>query len=95
MAAGVFRRRTQTVAVSRGDFRHALDARKYELGLAHALGKEVIVMAQGSDRPPFDVSTSRLLRYDENNLTALESDLRKAFGSVSARYSYEGPQPYF
>ena len=36
----------------------------YELGLAHALGKEVLIVAQGVERPPFDVSTARLLRYE-------------------------------
>ena len=67
----------------------------YELGLAHALGKEVVLTAQGSERPPFDVSTARLLRYELNALPSLKAELQKAFASVSARYSYEGPQPYF
>ena len=67
----------------------------YELGLAHALGKEVVITAQGAERPPFDVSTARLLRYELHDLSSLEVELRKAFASVSARYSYEGPQPYF
>jgi hypothetical protein len=67
----------------------------YELGLAHALGKEVILTAQGTERPPFDVSTARLLRYEAHAIPSLEFELRKAFTAVSARYSYEGPQPYF
>lgn len=67
----------------------------YELGLAHALGKEVILIAQGSERPPFDVSTARLLSYDLKDLPSLGRALRQAFASVSARYEYEGKQPYF
>jgi len=67
----------------------------YELGLAHALGKEVVLTAQGVERLPFDISTARLLRYELNALPAFEAELRKAFTSVSARYSYEGSQPNF
>ncbi len=67
----------------------------YELGLAHALGKEVVIVAQGVEHPPFDVSTARLLRYDLTDLQSLEMKLRSAFASVSPRYKYEGPQPYF
>jgi len=67
----------------------------YELGLAHALGKEVILIAQGSETPPFDISIARLLHYDLQALPALQTALGKAFASVSARYAYEGPQPDF
>jgi hypothetical protein len=67
----------------------------YELGLAHALGKEVIIAAQGVEHPPFDVSTARLLRYEQTDLPSFETKLRKAFASVSPRYAHEGPQPYF
>jgi hypothetical protein len=67
----------------------------YELGLAHALGKEVMITAQGLALPPFDVSITRLLRYELTDLPSFETKLRKAFASVSPRYAYEGPQPYF
>jgi hypothetical protein len=67
----------------------------YELGLAHALGKEVVLLAQGTEQPPFDLSTSRLLRYSDQSIPALEAELQKAFASVSARYPFDGPQPYF
>jgi hypothetical protein len=70
----------------------------YELGLAHALGKEVIVLAQGNEHAPFDVSTSRVLRYDTNTpigLSAFRAKVQSAFASVSPRYAYEGPQPRF
>jgi hypothetical protein len=67
----------------------------YELGLAHALGKEVILISQATEKLPFDISTSRLLTYDLSDLPALEISLGEAFNAVSARYEYEGPQPYF
>jgi hypothetical protein len=67
----------------------------YELGLAHALGKEVVIAVQGAERPPFDVSTARLLQYDPTDLHSFEMKLRNAFASVSPRYKYEGTQPYF
>jgi hypothetical protein len=67
----------------------------YELGLAHALGKEVILLAQGDEHAPFDVSTSRLLRYDINALAAFQAKLESAFASVSPRYAYDGQQPRF
>ena len=67
----------------------------YELGIAHALGKEVVIVAQGVERPPFDVSTARLLRYDTAEFHSFETELRKAFASVSPRYKYDEPQPNF
>lgn len=67
----------------------------YELGLAHALGKEVVIAAQGLERPPFDVSTARLLRYELADLDSFTAKLRRSFASVSPRYAYEGQQPYF
>jgi hypothetical protein len=67
----------------------------YELGLAHALGKEVIIAAQGTERPPFDVSGDRLMRYELTDLPALKTKVGKAFASVSPRYAYDGPQPRF
>ncbi len=67
----------------------------YESGLAHAIGKEVIVMSQGRTEPPFDISTHRKLTYDSNDPIQLAAMLRKAFQAVSARYPFEGTQPYF
>jgi nucleoside 2-deoxyribosyltransferase len=67
----------------------------YELGLAHALGKEVIVISQDVTKVPFDIKTSRLLSYDPADLSRLETDLTNAFKSVTARYKYEGPEPRF
>jgi hypothetical protein len=68
----------------------------YELGLAHALGKEVIMIGQGASKRPFDISTARLLHYSIDNLPALGRRLKRAFSSVSPRYKFEDEmQPYF
>ena len=67
----------------------------YELGLAHALGKETILITHGAGSSPFDISTARLITYEISDLSALDSSLVDAFNAVSARYSYEGAQPYF
>ena len=67
----------------------------YELGLAHALGKEVILLSQSREPPPFDISIARLLHYDLDSLDALRVALVSAFSSVPARYAFEGPQAYY
>lgn len=36
----------------------------YELGLAHALGKPVIIISQGLDEIPFDLRSKQILVYD-------------------------------
>lgn len=66
----------------------------YEIGLAHALGKEVILMSQKPDAP-FDIRPSRRVHYDLNALNKLKADLEMAFRAVSARYPHEGPEPKF
>lgn len=67
----------------------------YELGLAHALGKEVIVITQTDNAVPFDIRTSRFIIYKLGELSRLEDDLRIAFSAVTARYPFEGPEPRF
>ncbi|MCB1915978.1 MAG: hypothetical protein KDG52_09705 [Rhodocyclaceae bacterium] len=61
----------------------------YELGLAHALGKEVVLLAQGAEAPPFDISTARLLRYRADAPEDLDAQLRVAFAAVSPRYRHD------
>jgi len=46
----------------------------YEVGLAHALNKPVILMTQGQDIP-FDLRQVRYLEYDQNRLTVLRRTL--------------------
>lgn len=66
----------------------------YEIGLAHALGKEVILISQDPDAP-FDVRASRRVHYDAADLDGLRAQLGAAFAGVSARYPHEGPEPRF
>ncbi len=58
----------------------------YEIGLAHALGKEVILITQEEDRLPFDISSLRSIPYDPSRLDPLKADLGRAFGEVSPRF---------
>jgi nucleoside 2-deoxyribosyltransferase len=66
----------------------------YEIGLAHALGKEVILISQDAEAP-FDIRASRRIHYVAADLEGLRTQLAAAFGGVSARYPHEGPEPRF
>jgi hypothetical protein len=66
----------------------------YEIGLAHALGKEVILLSQDLEAP-FDIRSSRRIRYDLNDLGTLKTNLEAAFRALSARYPHEGLEPRF
>ena len=66
----------------------------YEIGLAHALGKEVILISQDVGAP-FDIRSSRRITYNPTDLEDLKNNLAAAFGAISARYPYEGPEPRF
>lgn len=61
----------------------------YEVGLAHALGKPINFITQDTAKLPFDVLTSRCIRYDKNDLASLGSELEKAFAAVPARYKFD------
>jgi hypothetical protein len=65
-----------------------------EVGMAAALGKEVIVLGEEA-MLPFDIRQWRKITYDRQQLPALQQSLMSAFGSVSARYPYEGREPRF
>lgn len=67
----------------------------YEVGLAHALGKEVIVIAQDAADAPFDIRSHRKLDYDPGDLGALKTQLTAALRAVPARYPHEGPEPRY
>ncbi|HEY2361890.1 MAG TPA: Hsp70 family protein [Candidatus Angelobacter sp.] len=56
----------------------------YELGLAHALGKDVILITQSMSFVPFDIKTLRCIVYDTTARGAkkLENDLAATIGSV-------------
>jgi hypothetical protein len=66
----------------------------YEIGLAHALGKEVIILTQDASAP-FDIRASRRIYYSLSDLGSLGNNLIDAFKAVSARYPFEGPEPRF
>jgi len=50
----------------------------YELGIAHALGKPVILLTQGGDDVPFDLKQRRYIEYgtSEAKRTAFETKLK-------------------
>lgn len=57
----------------------------YELGLAHAIGKPVILVAGQDDSIPFDIGHLRHARYNKNHPnwgSLLEEELVKALGEV-------------
>jgi hypothetical protein len=66
----------------------------YEVGLAAALGKEVIITTQRQNLP-FDIRHWRTIRYKPDRLDLLKDDLEAGFRAVSARYPHEGPEPRF
>ena len=66
----------------------------YEIGLAQALGKEVILISQDA-QAPFDIQSSRRVQYAAADLETLKSKLADAFRAVSARYPHEGNEPRF
>ena len=65
-----------------------------EVGMAAALGKEVIVISQ-NESLPFDIKHWRRITYQRSNLPDLSAKLQQAFGGVSARYPFEGREPRF
>jgi hypothetical protein len=68
----------------------------YEVGMAQALGKEIVVLTQDDPKTlPFDIRSSRSLTYDPADPPALRAGLDAAFRAVSARYPFEGPEPRF
>jgi hypothetical protein len=58
----------------------------YEVGLAHALGKEVILLTQDERALPFDVVAQRRISYTTSRMPELKESLVAAFKSVPPRY---------
>jgi nucleoside 2-deoxyribosyltransferase len=57
----------------------------YELGLAHALGKPVIIVTRNEQDVPFDLKALRYLYYDTNNPSwgeSLKNDLTEMISSL-------------
>ena len=66
----------------------------YEIGLAHALGKEVIIISSDKETP-FDIRSLRHFMYDPENIESLRIELEDAFKAISARYPFEGNEPRY
>jgi hypothetical protein len=62
----------------------------YEVGLAHALGKDVILISQDV-KAPFDIANSRREDYSLSSLDVLTAKLTDAFNAVTPRYPHEDP----
>lgn len=58
----------------------------YETGIAHAIGKEVVLITQDVNTLPFDLRALRCIEYQESNLAALERELQLFLESVPQRY---------
>nr|VFK31897.1 MAG: Tetratricopeptide repeat-containing protein [Candidatus Kentron sp. MB] len=54
----------------------------YELGLAHAAKKAVIMIAQKEEDVPFDIRHIRYLKYDAMDISRLKSELVERIGST-------------
>ena len=54
----------------------------YELGIAHTLGKECVVLTQNSHDVPFDIKSRRYLQYDPTKRASLRDRLEKTIKSI-------------
>ncbi len=61
----------------------------YELGLAHAIGKPVVLISESMDDVPFDLQSLRIVTYDKNNPTW--GSYLKADIEASLRETLEDP----
>jgi len=66
----------------------------YEMGLAHALGKPIIMIKQtNTGAVPFDVRNYKYGEYETQNLGLLQAWLVDAFRAVPQRYSFDPAPP--
>ena len=54
----------------------------YEAGMAHAIGKPVVLLMQDHESAPFDIAAERRIHYDVGNLAGLEAELQKAIPAL-------------
>lgn len=66
----------------------------YELGLAHALGKQVILTTQDRADVPFDIQHRRYIRYDLNAMDAFRTELTETIRSVLDEMKDEGLEAF-
>lgn len=57
----------------------------YELGMAHAIGKDVIVITQSADDVPFDIRHLRYLQYEYTPRGVAEFERRLRATIAAAR----------
>lgn len=55
----------------------------YEIGYAHALRKEVILLAQDPDKIPFDFTDMNRIDYDKNKITDLGLKLKERIHAMN------------
>lgn len=60
----------------------------YELGMAHALGKPVLILTQNIDEVPFDLKSRRILDYDVNDQEKLQADLEGSLEELVQYYQF-------
>lgn len=63
----------------------------YELGMAHAIGKPVIILAQGIEDVPFDIASRRMIKYNSSDLESLENTLEKYVEELLKKYELRNP----
>ena len=68
----------------------------YELGLAHAEKKKVIMMLEKGRQPPYELSHSRLFLYDPEDLPSVKEELSKWVPSPGQMREFEDvfPEPH-
>jgi hypothetical protein len=57
----------------------------YELGLAHAIGKPIVLISEGMDDVPFDLKSLRVIIYDKNDPSwgdILRKNIRKSLEEI-------------
>ncbi len=58
----------------------------YETGIAHALGKEVVLITQDVNTLPFDLRALRCIPYQQSSLATFERELRLFLESIPPRH---------
>jgi hypothetical protein len=64
----------------------------YELGMAHAIGKPVLILAQNVKEIPFDLKTRRILEYRSDQLEIMEQELEKCIIELLNFYNFSTKQ---
>ena len=54
----------------------------YELGIAHTMGKECVVLTQASHDVPFDITSRRYILYEPTKRAALRNSLERTLKSI-------------